>query len=97
MREFSEIAKHLREQKHLTQTQLAQKLWVQKSIISAYETGARQPSLDMLIKYAHEFHVSTDYLLGMDSTPSLQTVGLTDEQRAVLSNLIFEFQKANKA
>ena len=96
MKDFAEIARSLREQKHLTQTQLARKLWVQKSIISAYETGMRQPSLDMLIKYALEFHVSTDYLLGLDETPALHTQGITDEHRAVISNLIYEFQKANK-
>jgi len=96
MREFPEIAKFLRESKHLTQTQLAQKLWVQKSIISAYETGARQPSLDMLIKYAHEFHVTTDYLLGLDNTSMLSTAGLTPSQQAAVSNLIGEFRIANK-
>lgn len=96
MKDFAEISKFLREQKHLTQTQLAKKLWVQKSIISAYETGTRQPSLDMLIKYALEFHISTDYLLGLDEAPALQTQGITEEQRAVISNLIYEFQKANK-
>ena len=28
MRDFSEIAKELRESKHLTQTQLAERMWV---------------------------------------------------------------------
>ena len=65
MRDFSEIAKELRLSKNLTQSQLANRMWVKKSIISAYETDARPPSLDMLIKYAREFNVSTDYLLGI--------------------------------
>ena len=38
MRDFSEIAKELRLSKNLTQTQLAERMWVKKSIISAYET-----------------------------------------------------------
>ena len=61
MRDFSEIVKELRQSKGLTQTQLAERLGVKKSIISAYETDSRPPSLEMLIKYAREFHVSTDY------------------------------------
>ena len=97
MREFSETAKQLRESKKLTQTQLAQKLWVQKSIISAYETGARQPSLDMLIKYAHEFHVTTDYLLGLDDTATLSVVGLSPSQQAAVSHIINEFRLANRS
>lgn len=95
MRDFSEIAKELRESKHLTQSQLAERLWVKKSIISAYETDARPPSLDMLIKYAKEFNVSTDYLLGIDSTKTVKTDGLTETQINIVNILITEFLKTN--
>lgn len=97
MRDFSEIAKELRKSKNLTQSQLAQRLWVRKSIISAYETDARPPSLDMLIKYALEFHVSTDYLLGLSSDNSLSIEGLTEEQVHILQLLINEFHAKNKS
>lgn len=96
MRDFSEIAKELRESKHLTQTQLAERMWVKKSIISAYETDSRPPSLDMLIKYAKEFHVSTDYLLGIDTEKTLNVNGLTDTQINALHSLVNEFLKVNK-
>ena len=95
MRDFSEIAKELRLSKNLTQAQLAGRLWVKKSIISAYETDARPVSLDMLIKYAKEFHVSTDYLLGMDTDKTIRVDGLTDSQIALLKSLINEFHAAN--
>lgn len=95
MRDFSEIAKELRLSKNLTQAQLAGRLWVKKSIISAYETDARPVSLDMLIKYAKEFHVSTDYLLGMDTDKTIRVDGLTDSQIALLQSLINEFHAAN--
>ena len=93
MRDFSEIAKELRENKHLTQTQLAQRMWVKKSIISAYETDARPPSLDMLIKYAKEFNVSTDYLLGIQAEKTLNVEGLSNEQINILNSLIYQFKK----
>lgn len=96
MRDFSEIAKELRENKHLTQTQLAERMWVKKSIISAYETDARPPSLDMLIKYAKEFHVSTDYLLGIESNKTINVNGLTDTQINTINCLVNEFLKVNK-
>ena len=96
MREFSEIAKELRLSKNLTQSQLAERMWVKKSIISAYETDIRPPSLDMLIKYAKEFHVSTDYLLGIESNKTINANGLTDTQINALNSLVNEFLKANK-
>jgi len=95
MHDFSEIAKELRTSKKLTQSQLAERMWVKKSIISAYETDSRPPSLDMLIKYAKEFHVSTDYLLGIESDKTINVDGLTDAQINILNSLINEFLKAN--
>ena len=93
MHDFSEIAKTLRVNKRLTQTQLAQRMWVQKSIISAYETGMRQPSVDMIIKYANEFHVTTDYLLGRQANPMLDVAGLSEEQISILQQLLTEFRQ----
>lgn len=96
MRDFSEIAKELRLSKNLTQAQLAGRLWVKKSIISAYETDARPVSLDMLIKYAREFHVSTDYLLGLDTDKTIREDGLTESQIQALTRLVNEFYAANR-
>ena len=93
MKDFSEIAKELRESKHLTQSQLAERMWVKKSIISAYETDSRPPSLDMLIRYAKEFHVSTDYLLGLSSNKTIDVSELTDQQISILLNIMQEFRK----
>lgn len=61
---YNEILKELREQKRLTQSELAQIFFVNQITISQYERGTRQLSIEMLIKYADYFHVSTDYILG---------------------------------
>lgn len=66
MLDFKNRIKQLRIQKSLTQDQAAQRLWVTKSTISAYEMGTKYPSLDMLIKLAAMYNVTTDYLLGVD-------------------------------
>ena len=50
----------------------------------------------MLIKYAKEFHVSTDYLLGIETNKTINVNGLTDTQINALYTLVNEFLKANK-
>ena len=96
MRDFSEIIKELRQSKGLTQSQLAERLGVKKSIISAYETDSRPPSLDMLVKYAREFHVSTDYLLDMETTKKINVDKLSEKQISILNALVNEFIANNK-
>ena len=85
--------KELRQQKHITQSQLAERLGVTKSMVSAYETGARYPSYEILIKIARVFSVSTDYLLGVAVNKSIDIDGLTEHQAELISGLIAEFKK----
>ena len=61
---YNEILRELRENKKLTQSDLAQIFFVNQITISQYERGTRQLSIEMLIKYADYFGVSTDYILG---------------------------------
>ena len=77
----------------MTQAQLAQKLGVTKSVISAYETGLRLPSYDILISIAQIFKVSTDYLLGVDHKQDIDLSGLTEEEIVALKALIKAMKK----
>lgn len=54
----------LRLENHITQEELAKKVGVSTSMIGMYETGARKPSYEVLLKIADYFRVTTDYLLG---------------------------------
>ena len=74
---FGENLKSLRTKKGLSQTQLATKLWLNKSIISAYENEQRSPSLDVLIKLSYEFNVSMEYLLGIERDKTLDISGFS--------------------
>lgn len=88
MVDFGITLRTLRTQNNFTQVQLAQKLGLTKSVISAYETGLRLPSYDVLINIAKIFKVSTDYLLGMDNRQEIDLSGLTPEEITALKNLI---------
>lgn len=72
----------------MTQAQLSQKLDLTKSVISAYETGLRLPSYDVLIHIAQIFNVSTDYLLGLENPQEIDLSGLSSEEVTALLNLI---------
>ena len=56
--------KKLREKKRMSQQKLALELNVSQSTVSFYETGDRQPDLEMLKQIANLFDVSIDYLVG---------------------------------
>lgn len=88
MVDFGNRIRALRLQKKMTQAELANKLGVTKSVISAYETGLRMPSYDILIQMARIFKVSTDYLLGVEPKTSLDLSGLTEEEATALIKLI---------
>ena len=53
----------LRKEKHLNQTGLGLKLNVSQKMISAYESGAHQPSIETLIRMSEIFNVSVDYMI----------------------------------
>ncbi len=88
MVDFGNALKTLRIKEDMTQAQLAQKLGLTKSVISAYETSLRLPSYDVLIHIAKIFNVSTDYLLGLEHKQEIDLSGLTHEEITALLNLI---------
>jgi len=66
MVDFGTILKKLRKESGLTQQQVADRLWLSKATVSYYEQSLRYPSPEILIKLSRIFHVSTDYLLGIE-------------------------------
>ncbi len=59
----------LREDKDLTQTQIAKILGMSQTGYSKYETGENDPSTIVLIKLARYYDTSVDYLLGETNNP----------------------------
>lgn len=93
MVDFGNRLKTLRLREDYTQAQLATRLGLTKSVISAYETGLRMPSYDILISISRIFKVSTDYLLGLESKQEIDLSGLTEQEVTALLNLIRVMQK----
>lgn len=55
--------KFLREEKGMTQQELADKIDGAKSTVAMYEKGTRKPSLEVLVKLSDIFSCSIDYIL----------------------------------
>jgi len=88
MVDFGNVLKTLRLKENMTQAQLALKLGLTKSVISAYETGLRLPSYDILIHISKIFNVSTDFLLGQEHKQEIDLSGLSRDEIDALLNLI---------
>lgn len=57
--------KELREDSDIKQETIADYLHIKQNTYSQYENGQRQLPIDVLIKLAKYYHVSTDYILGL--------------------------------
>ena len=55
--------KRLREERNLTQKELAKKMGISASAVGMYEQGRREPSLALLVELSKVFSVTTDFLL----------------------------------
>lgn len=81
---FGDKLKMLRNGQKMTQQQLALRLGVAKSVVSYYESGDRFPSYDVLIKIAHTFHTTTDYLLDIERQRVIDVSDLSEDHIAVV-------------
>ncbi|MBE6706075.1 MAG: helix-turn-helix transcriptional regulator [Ruminococcaceae bacterium] len=61
--------KDLREDRDLTQKELAEYLHVKQNTYSQYENGHRQIPIELLVALAKYYNTSTDYILGLTQNP----------------------------
>ena len=93
---FSDKVKELRTSKNLTQEQLAKRLGITRAAISAYESGIRTPSYDLLSKIANIFNITIDSLLGDTKSDVIDVLGINKDQRAIIEELIRYFKAFNE-
>ncbi len=64
--EFNKKLQELRKERHLTQEELAEALFVSRTAVSKWESGRGYPSLDSLKELSKYFSVSIDELIGSE-------------------------------
>ncbi len=95
---FSERLRELRQNKGLSQSQLADALNISKSAISMYELGKREPDLETLEGIADFFNVDINYLIGKEDgsmyylDPEAAEIAQEVQQRPELK-LLFEVSR----
>ena len=80
----------IRELSGQTQEEVANAIGCSTVVYSRYETGSRQPSIDMLISICDHFHVSVDYLLGRNDMEEAEFLSLAE------AKLLKAFRAADK-
>ncbi len=93
MIDLGQRLKDLRKAKGLTQQQVADRVWVTKAMISSYELSTRAPSYEVLIKLSKLFGVTTDFLLGIESSRTINVNGLTEKQITLIKSLVDEIRQ----
>lgn len=84
---FGDRLRELREDRSLTQDQLAEHLKITRQQLSSYENGRFEPNMDTLVSIADFFDVSLDYLLGR--TKAKYNLSFTKNKE----KLILQFKK----
>ena len=85
--------RELRTAKNISQVELAEALGVTKQSVSNWENDNIQPSIEMLMRLAGFFSVSTDYLLGFDDRVFLEVSGLSPEKIRHIQQIIDDIKK----
>lgn len=78
----------------LNQVELAKRLSVKKQTVSNWENNNIQPSIDMLVKIADCFSVTTDYLLGRDEKIKICVDGLTETEVAHIEQVVQDLRNS---
>lgn len=74
--------KELRKARGLTTTELGKIVGCSNPAITHYEHGDRNPTPEMLVKFADYFGVSIDYLIGYEPlTPEERAAGASETRR----------------
>ena len=85
---LNENIKRLRLARGLNQVEFAKAMGVSKQCVSNWENDNVMPSIEMLIKIADFFNVTTDYILGRNERTYIDVTGLSDEQISHISLIV---------
>ena len=89
---FNERIKDLRLSLEINQIEFGKRLNVTKQCVSNWENDNIQPSIDMLVNLSNIFNVTTDYLLGLTPTNSINVDGLPTEFVSHIVQIIDDYK-----
>jgi len=85
--------------RRMTQKELAQRIGVTEAVLSRYISGEREPKPDALANIATALHVTSDFLLGIESEefdhPRIRRLiarnasSMTEQEKRELINALF--------
>lgn len=87
--------KELRKERHWSQAELAKRLGITRAAVNAWETEVSNPSIQLLIKLAEIFNVSTDYLLNIDKSEKINLHNLSKNDTHFIYELIDRLTNKN--
>lgn len=85
--------KELREKAGYSQSQLAKKLDVTRSSVNAWEMGLSTPTTQYIVALCKLFHVSADYILGIETGLYFSLSGYSEEEISIIFSMLKYFDK----
>lgn len=79
---FPERLRKLRKKRGLTIKDFSKEINVAASTVSMYESGHREPNIDMILMLCKELDTTSDYLLGLSEVNNKST---TDNSKLIYS------------
>lgn len=93
---IGERIREVREKNEMTQSALAKRFGISRSAVNAWEMGISVPSAQYLVELSLLFGVSTDYLLGLDRSETIDTSFLEEEEKQAICALLNCFRRQHQ-
>lgn len=91
-----DIIKTLRESVGVSQSALAKKIGVTRAAVNAWEMGLSVPTAQYIVELAQFFHVSADYILGLENKEAMYVDTLSHKEKQILFDLYEYFISREK-
>lgn len=85
---ISKRIRELRDKAGFSQADLARKLDVTHSSVNAWKMGLSTPATQYIVEMCKLFHVSADYILGLDTAMYLSFQGYSSDEVELVYSLI---------
>lgn len=88
--------KELRQKNNMTQTELAQRLYVTRSSVNAWEMAVSIPSTEKITEICQLLHTSADYLLGLSEDEAIPVSQYTKDEKEILYRITRHFDASHR-